>query len=51
MGVILGGMASCALAYLLIEQHLRPLYARALGDSAPPRCRWRSLMKYFSYEL
>jgi adenylate cyclase len=35
--IALGALTACALQYLLVERILRPVTARALAESAPPR--------------
>jgi adenylate cyclase len=37
--ILLGGLASCALQYLVVERIMRPITARALGGGAPPPTR------------
>jgi adenylate cyclase len=36
VGISLGGLSTTALAFLLIERRLRPVFAVALGDGMPP---------------
>ncbi len=38
-GTLIGGVTTCALAYLLIERSFRPLFAYVLGDAADHRPR------------
>jgi adenylate cyclase len=35
LAIVLGGVTTCALSYLLVERLLRPVTARALGSSRP----------------
>ncbi|MBA2282686.1 MAG: hypothetical protein H0W25_15865, partial [Acidimicrobiia bacterium] len=37
--IVLGGLVSCALAFLLTERMLRPVFALALGGASPERSR------------
>jgi adenylate cyclase len=39
VGVLLGGLTTSALAFLLCERALRPLFTLVLADGAPPRTR------------
>ena len=39
LALLVGGVITCAIGYLLIEQELRPLTARALSDVPPSRTR------------
>jgi adenylate cyclase len=39
VGVLLGGLTTSALAFLLCERALRPLFTLVLADGAPPRAR------------
>lgn len=43
LALLVGGVITCALGYLLIEQELRPLTARALSGVPPSRTRRLSL--------
>jgi adenylate cyclase len=38
-GTVIGGVTTCALAYLMIERSFRPLFAGVLGDFPEPRPR------------
>jgi adenylate cyclase len=38
-GTVIGGVTTCALAYLMIERSFRPLFAGVLGDIPEPRPR------------
>jgi adenylate cyclase len=37
VAVLLGGVAACALSYLILERQMRPLFARALATEPPSR--------------
>jgi adenylate cyclase len=37
LGILLGGLATCALCFLLVERTLRPLFAYALQEGTPQR--------------
>jgi adenylate cyclase len=37
VGIVLGGVVSCGLCYLLAEDALRPLFRIVLAETAPPR--------------
>ena len=38
-GIVIGGVTTCALAYLMIERSFRPLFAAVLDDMPEPRPR------------
>lgn len=38
-GIMLAGLVTCALLYLLLERHFRPVFTLALENAAPPRGR------------
>jgi adenylate cyclase len=38
--ILLGGITTCAVAYLLIERHLRPITAIALASGGPRQAAW-----------
>ncbi len=39
VGIVLGGLSTTALAFLLVERRLRPVVALALADGMPPHTR------------
>lgn len=43
LALLIGGLITCAIGYLLIEQTLRPLFARALTGERPGRARRLSI--------